>query len=227
MSGDKPKKTSAKRKAETQLEKEDSPPDKKQDTGESKLTVLYVKNIPPPDPEACVNQNISSGLVVGFSIQEIANILFNEFFGNAIHSQEQQQEIEHRIGQWINGGIEVSLIKPHLYVVNDGPPLAMELNLKKSSDARLANSSKQQSVFISKHFSEQTIFPGVAIGVASNKTEFETKIREYIKENVDMDLRPADVAERVPDTGDIIQVNLKEPAFYRLATGSPYDEYVN
>lgn len=222
---EKPKKVAPKRKAETQNDHE-APPAKKQDDGESKLTVMFVKDIPSSVPEFCINQNISSGLVVGFSIQEIANVLFNEFFGNTIHSDTQQQQIEAQIGQWIEGGIELSLTKPNLYIVSDGPPLAMS-SAKKPTDARLSNNNnnKNLSVFISKFFAVQDIFPGVAIGVGSEKAEIEAKISQYIEENVDMDHRPNDIIESHPKTGDIIQIDLKEPGFYRLATGAPYKDY--
>ena len=100
---EKPKKVAPKRKAENQNDQE-APPAKKQDDGESKLMVMFVKDIPSSVPEFCINQNISSGLVVGFSIQEIANVLFNEFFGNTIHSDTQQQQIEAQIGQWMADG---------------------------------------------------------------------------------------------------------------------------
>lgn len=216
---EKPKKpVSKKRPAESQ-NTEEAPPTKKHDDGESKLIVLYVKDLPSSIPEFCINQAMSSGLVVGFSMQEIANILFNEFFGDTLISEAEQQRIEAQISQWIDGGIEIPLTKPYLYIVSDGPPLAMN----KPMDARLT--TKSLSVFISKYFAVQDIFPGIAIGVGGDSSEIESKISQYIEEHVDMDHRPQDIIERYPQTGEIKQVDLKDPGFYRLATGAPYKDY--
>lgn len=226
MSTEKPKKVAQKRKADNSIEK-DAPPDKKQDVGETKLIALFVKNIPSSEPQFCFNECISSGLVIGFSIQEIANILFNQFYGDAVASETQQSEIEARIGKWIDGGVKVSLTKPYLYVVTDGPPIAMSENAKKNSDARISSSQKNLSVYISKFFAGQSPLPSVAIGVGVSKDDVMAKIKRYIEENVEMDIRPMEYTQSHPETGQIMQVDLKEPGFYRLASGAPYPDYCN
>lgn len=225
MSSKKETKAPSKRKAEGPADANGDVeiPAKKQDVGQTKLTVFYVKDIPSSDPKHCINQNISSGLVVGFSIQEIANVLFNEFFDDTLHSESEQQKIQEQIESWISGGIEVSLTKPHLYVVSDGPPLSMKQNEKKGSDARLDNHT--YNVFISKNFSEQSIFPGVAVGVEETQRDFEERLKLYIEENVSYDHRPEEIKDSVQPSGKIIKINLKDPGFYRLASGAPFTSY--
>ena len=207
-----PASATKKRKAATTAEKTSV---KKYRSDSDRLIALFVQGLPTPH----VRLSASSGLIVGFNNQQLAQALYDELYGDA-EEADDQESVERRLQTILDGGVELSLFKKQLYVVSDGPPPIPRPGESPadaaSDDARVQK--RPMKLFVVKDFPSRSLYPEVAVIIDINEASALSALQVLTAAAIDN--RPNSIKKRGQS---VKEVPLTAPGFYRLSEGNFYD----
>jgi hypothetical protein len=191
---------------------------KRHATESEKVVVYFVQGIPPAPDAKCIVESASNGVLVGFSGQQISELLVRNFIDPYSHIDEN--EASRLMAKWRDSSVSIPLDMNGVYDATTGQPeIPPETML---ADARIEKKIKK--MFICRDFPTEGVFPGAAIIIANNVTEAAAQMAKYIKqESGNVDNRPPEVKKRSGKVGDILEVDFAIPAFHRLSNGAAYN----
>lgn len=183
---------------------------KKHKGEDDRLIVLFVQGLPTNNPRT----SASSGLVVAFNNQQVAQVLFDYLFGG--NPTDPSVDIKAAIENLLSNSIELDCTKKRAYLVSDGPPPIPRDSGETVLDARVKQHAMK--VFVCKNFATSALYPEVAVVVDSSDQSAKSKLAKLEQDVIDS--RPRSVIARGME---IREVNLTSPGFYKLADGGFYD----
>lgn len=180
---------------------------------EDRLTLLFVHGLPTKNPRKAA----ASALLVGFNTQQLAQKLYDELYGG--DAEGDAGGAEQHLQRLLDGGVELSPFAAKAHVVTDGPPNVTMGTVDDlvAPDARVQR--QPLKVFVAKNFASRSLYPEVAVLVASSKDAAMASLAKLTAAST-ADNRPASVKKRGPD---VRAVDLTAPGFYRLSEGDFYD----